>query len=344
MATADHLLDVQDLHCSFMTAHGEVKAVDGVSFTMDPGEALGVVGESGSGKTITAVSMLRLFGAGSQVRLAGRVMFDGVDLLRISDRRMRSIRGGKIAMVFQDPLTSLDPVMPVGEQIAEAIEQHTKLSGKAAAVRAVEMMERVGIPNAAVRAKDLPNRFSGGMRQRIMIAMAISCDPKLLIADEATTALDATVQVQILALLSELRQELGMALMVISHDLGVIAALCDRAQVMYAGRIAERTDVATLLSRPAHPYSAALIRLVPKLDQRVHHRLRPIPGSPPMAIGTEPGCRFAPRCEFRQEQCAQTPPVLEVGAGHLSACWFADSLVHDLAAEDTAHVDEVAAR
>jgi oligopeptide/dipeptide ABC transporter ATP-binding protein len=332
-ATRPPLLEVRDLCCSFLTTRGEIKAVDGVSFTMEAGESLGVVGESGSGKTMTALAMLRLFGPGSQVRLSGQVLLNGVDLLRMNDRDLRKVRGGQVAMVFQDPLTSLDPVTAVGEQIAEAVRLHKGLSHRAARQRAVELMERVGIANAAARAKDLPHRFSGGMRQRIMIAMAISCDPALLIADEATTALDATVQTQILALLAELRREMGMAMMVISHDLGVIAALCDTAQVMYAGRIAERTSVPTLLSRPAHPYSAALIRLVPRMDQRVHHRLRPIPGQPPLRIGEVPGCRFAPRCEFRADVCATEPELLPVTAGHYSACWFAESLVHDLSAD-----------
>jgi oligopeptide/dipeptide ABC transporter ATP-binding protein len=331
--TTPPLLEVRDLCCSFLTQRGEIKAVDGVSFTMHAGESLGVVGESGSGKTMTALAMLRLFGPGSHVRLSGEVLLNGVDLLRMNDRDIRKVRGGQVAMVFQDPLTSLDPVMPVGDQIAEAVRLHKGVSTKTARLRAIELMERVGIANAAGRSKDLPHRFSGGMRQRIMIAMAISCDPALLIADEATTALDATVQTQILALLAELRRELGMAMMVISHDLGVIAALCDTAQVMYAGRIAERTSVPTLLSRPAHPYSAALIRLVPRMDQRVHHRLRPIPGQPPLRIGETPGCRFAPRCEFRAGQCATEPELIPVAEGHSSACWFAESLVHDLSVD-----------
>ena len=328
-----HLLEVKDLRCSFLTPRGEIKAVDGVSFTMEPGESLGVVGESGSGKTMTALSMLRLFGPGSTVRLSGQVLLDGVDLLRLNDRKLRTVRGGEVGMVFQDPLTSLDPVMPVGEQIAEALRLHKKLSSKAARTRSIELLERVGIPNAAHRSKDLPHRFSGGMRQRIMIAIAISCDPKLLIADEATTALDATVQAQILALLQELRNDLGMAMMVISHDLGVIAALCDTAQVMYAGRVAERTSVPTLLTRPAHPYSAALIRLVPKMDQRIHHRLRPIPGSPPLMIRDGDGCRFAPRCDFRIDHCDQPPPEMVLSPGHVSACWRADDVIHDLSVE-----------
>jgi oligopeptide/dipeptide ABC transporter ATP-binding protein len=335
------LLDVRDLRCSFLTSAGEIKAVDGISFTMEAGEARGVVGESGSGKTITALSMLRLFGPASTVRLSGQVLFNGVDLLRISDRQLRKVRGAKVAMIFQDPLTSLDPVMTVGDQIAEMVQLHKGATVKAARTRAIELMERVGIPNAATRSKDMPHRFSGGMRQRIMIAMAISCGPQLLIADEATTALDATVQAQILALLQELRRDLDMAMMVISHDLGVIAALCETAQVMYAGRIAEHTSTRTLLTSPAHPYTAALIRLVPRMDQRVHHRLRPIPGSPPLSIAGMKGCRFAPRCEFRQDVCAELPPAIDVGTdafghSHSAECWFAESMVHDLAARGDA--------
>jgi len=336
------LLEVEDLRCSFLTARGEVKAVDGISFSMEPGESLGVVGESGSGKTITAMSMLRLFGPSSTVRLSGSVRFDGVDLLRMNDKDLRKIRGGRVGVVFQDPLTSLDSVMPVGEQIAESLRLHKGLSCKAATHGAIELLERVGIPNAAHRSKDLPHRFSGGMRQRIMIAIAISCDPQLLIADEATTALDATVQMQILALLQDLRRDLGMAMMVISHDLGVIAALCDTAQVMYAGKISERSPVPTMLQQPAHPYTAALIRLVPKMDQRVHHRLRPIPGQPPIVIGALDGCRFAPRCEFKQDRCAEQPPNIDIADGHSAACWRAGELVHDLRIDNDSGDDAAA--
>jgi oligopeptide/dipeptide ABC transporter ATP-binding protein len=250
-------------------------------------------------------------------------VFEGRDLLRLSPKELRQVRGGRIGFIFQDPLTSLDPVVAVGEQIAEAITLHRKLSKRAARDRAVELIERVGIPNAAGRAGDLPHRFSGGMRQRIMLAMAISCEPKLLIAAEATTALDATVQAQVLALLDDLRRDLGMATMVISHDLGVIAATCDTAQVMYAGRIVERAPTADLLDRPAHPYSSALIRLVPRLDLVSHrNRLKPIPGSPPSLIGAGVGCRFAPRCERRTDQCdAVEPAMVELARRHSAACW-----------------------
>jgi len=321
------LLDVQDLRCAILGRRGAVNAVDGVSFTVDEGEALGVVGESGSGKTMTATALLRLFGPSTRVRISGRAMFEGRDLLRLSPAELRKVRGGRIGFVFQDPLTSLDPVVPVGSQIAEAVALHLDVGRKAARTRAVELMERVGIPNAVPRSKDLPHRFSGGMRQRLMIAMAISCNPKLLIADEATTALDATVQAQILALLDDLRRDLNMAMMVISHDLGVIAATCDTAQVMYAGRIVERAPTADLLADAAHPYSSALIRLVPRLDLMEHrNRLRPIPGSPPIVVGSEPGCRFAPRCERPTQRCReQSPPTTVTEAGRSVACWHAGS-------------------
>jgi oligopeptide/dipeptide ABC transporter ATP-binding protein len=262
-----------------------------------------------------------------RVRMSGTARFEGRDLLRMSARELRRVRGGQIGIVFQDPLTSLDPVQPVGRQIAEAITVHRNLSSRAAHHRAIELMERVGIPNAARRADDLPHRFSGGMRQRVMIAMAISCDPKLLIADEATTALDATVQAQILALLAELQRDLDMAMLVISHDLGVIAAVCDTAQVMYGGRIVERAPVGDLLSSAAHPYSAALIRLIPRLDQRRHDRLRPIPGSPPVVIGHHPGCRFAPRCERRIDRCVdEAPPAVSIDPQREVACWVAGAI------------------
>ncbi len=320
------LLEVEDLRCSFLTSRGEVRAVDGVSFTIEAGQSVGVVGESGSGKTITAMSVLQLFPVTSKVRLAGRVMFEGVDLLRAGRSHLRSVRGGRIGVIFQDPLTSLDPVMPVGDQIAEAIVLHKKVSRSAARSRAIELIERVGIPEAGSRSRDLPHRFSGGMRQRIMIAMAISCEPRLLIADEATTALDATVQAQVLALLDELRREMGMATMVISHDLGVVAALCDTIQVMYAGQLIERGPVGEVLTASKHPYSSALLHLVPKLDHSRHKRLRPIPGSPPLMIGALDGCRFAPRCEFRTDQCSTTPPLQAVGPAHITACWHPDAV------------------
>lgn len=319
------LLEVEDLRCSFLTQRGEVRAVDGVSFTIDAGQSVGVVGESGSGKTITAMSVLQLFPPMARVRLAGKVMFDGTDLLRSGPRHLRSVRGGQVGVVFQDPLTSLDPVMPVGDQIAETIVLHRKVTRSQARIRSIELLERVGIPDAGTRSRHLPHAFSGGMRQRIMIAMAICCEPKLLIADEATTALDATVQAQVLALLDELRHELGMATMVISHDLGVVAAVCDTVQVMYAGQIVERGPIGAMLGSASHPYTSALLHLVPRLDHSRHRRLKPIPGSPPLMIGALEGCRFAPRCEHREDRCGEAPPMVEVGDAHMSACWFPEA-------------------
>lgn len=322
------LLEVDGLHCSFRTPRGDVRAVEDVSFTIDAGQSLGVVGESGSGKTVTAMSIVRLFPPMARVRMAGRVRFEGVDLLQAPNATMHDVRGGQIGVIFQDPLTSLDPVMPVAAQIAESIRLHKRVPRAAATKRAIELMERVGIPDAGARSKDLPHRFSGGMRQRLMIAIAIACEPKLLIADEATTALDATVQAQILSLLGELQRELGMAMMVISHDLGVIAAVCDTAQVMYAGQIVERTTIGTLLEEPLHPYSRALLRLVPKLEHSRHHKLHPIPGSPPTLASLPAGCRFAPRCELRFDRCDTMPELVGVGAGsHHCRCWLmADGL------------------
>lgn len=318
------LLEIEDLRCSFQTQSGEVRAVDGVSFSIDTGETLGVVGESGSGKTVTAMSILRLFSATTNVRLSGRVMFEGVDLLRAKGRDLRRVRGGRIGVIFQDPLTSLDPVMPVGDQIAEAIVLHKGLSRKAAWHRSIELLDRVGIPDPEKRASDLPYQFSGGMRQRIMIAIAISCDPKMLIADEATTALDATVQAQVLALIDDIQRERGMATMVISHDFGVVAAVCDRVQVMYAGQVIERAPIGALLTTSSHPYTTALLQLVPKLDQTKHHRLRPIPGAPPVSNLGINGCRFAERCQHRRSICDAPPPLFDVAHGHTSACWLAD--------------------
>jgi oligopeptide transport system ATP-binding protein len=318
------LLDVADLCCSFMTRAGEVRAVDGISFSITEGQALGVVGESGCGKSVTALSLVRLFPPTSKVRLSGSVEFDGHDLMQASEAELRSVRGRKISIVFQDPLTSLNPVLPVGEQIAESVRLHLGFSRKAARERAIDLLSRVGIPDPQRRVDDLPGRFSGGMRQRVMIAIAIACEPKLLIADEATTALDVTIQAQILALLDQLRRDFGMALMVISHDLGVVSAICDSVQVMYAGVIVERGPVRRILEEAEHPYTQGLLRLVPRLDTMRHHRLRPIPGQPPQFLTEQTGCRFLPRCEHATERCSETPPLIDVGHRHSSLCWLTD--------------------
>jgi peptide/nickel transport system ATP-binding protein/oligopeptide transport system ATP-binding protein len=318
------LLEVKNLCTQFATSHGMLRAVDDVSFTLLHREAVGVVGESGSGKSVTALSILGLFGPLDHVAAKGEVLFEGVDLLKLPETELRQIRGAQIAMVFQDPLTSLNPLITVGEQVAETLRYHRRLERAGARRRAQELMELVGIGDPVRRFDDLPEQFSGGMRQRIMIAIAIACEPKLLIADEPTTALDVTVQSQVLALLNRLRKELGMALMMISHDLGVIAATCDSAQVMYGGRLVERGKITDVLERPAHPYTAALLQLVPRLDGPVQRRLKPIPGQPMPVFGPRAGCRFAARCEFALARChAEDPPAVIIGSHHTSACWLA---------------------
>jgi oligopeptide/dipeptide ABC transporter ATP-binding protein len=319
------LLDIKNLRTQFSTANGVLRAVDGVSFALHQRAAIGVVGESGSGKTVTALSILRLFGPLDKVAISGEILFEGVDLVKLSEAELRHIRGSKIAFVFQDPLTSLNPVMPVGEQIAETLRFHRSLKKPAAKARTLELMELVGIAEPARRYEDLPEQFSGGMRQRIMIAIAIACEPKLLIADEPTTALDVTVQSQVLMLLNRLRRELGMGLIMISHDLGVIAATCDFAQVMYGGRVVERGHIEEILRHPNHPYTAALLRLVPRIDGAIEHRLQPIPGQPAPIFSAVGGCRFSARCEFAFERCrTDDPPLYDFGNHHVSACWLAE--------------------
>jgi oligopeptide/dipeptide ABC transporter ATP-binding protein len=319
------LLEVKNLCTQFVTTGGVLHAVDDVSFSLVHREAVGVVGESGSGKSVTALSILRLFGPLDRVVTTGQILFEGVDLLKLSEADLRHVRGRQIAMIFQDPLTSLNPVMPVGEQIAETLRYHRGQQRPVARRRAQELMELVGIGEPARRFDNLPEQFSGGMRQRIMIAIAIACEPKLLIADEPTTALDVTVQSQVLMLLNRLREELGMALMMISHDLGVIAATCDSAQVMYGGRLVERGNIQDILTRPNHPYTAALLRLVPRIDGNLQRKLSPIPGQPMPIFGQWRGCRFAGRCEFARERChADDPPAINVGGDHVSACWLAE--------------------
>ena len=315
-----------------MTPRGWLRAVDGVSFSLARGEAVGVVGESGSGKSVTVLTILRLFGPLDRVKTAGEVLFEGTDLLKLPESELRRVRGTQIGMVFQDPLTSLNPAIAVGEQIAETLRYQRGLKNMQARRRAQELMELVGIGDPAGRYDDLPHRFSGGMRQRIMIAIAVACEPKLLIADEPTTALDVTVQAQVLALINRLREELGMALMMISHDFGVVAATCDSAQVMYGGRLVELGKVTDILERPNHPYTAALLQLVPRLENATQQRLTPIPGYPAPVFGFHQGCRFAQRCEHALERCRQEdPPMTTVGARHASACWLAEERVADSA-------------
>jgi len=316
------LLSVRDLRTYFYTDEGVVKAVDGLSYDLHEGETLGIVGESGSGKSVHALSILRLIPSPPGKIVSGQILFRGQDLLRLSEEQMRQIRGNRIAMIFQEPMTSLNPVLTVGEQIAEAVMLHQKLDRRAAWDRAVEMLEKVKIPSARERARDYPHQFSGGMRQRVMIAMALSCNPDILIADEPTTALDVTIQAQILDLMRELQREFGMAIILITHNLGVVAEMCDNVVVMYAGRAVEHADVYRTFKEPKHPYTWGLLHSIPKLSERAE-RLIPIEGQPPSLIDLPPGCAFAPRCPFAMEICTQAdPPEYPVGPNHTARCYL----------------------
>jgi peptide/nickel transport system ATP-binding protein len=320
------LLSVRDLRVTFQADGGMARAVDGVSLDVGPGETVGIVGESGSGKSVTALSILRLIRPPGEIDGRSVVKFEGVDLMRIDDRELRSIRGNRIAMVFQEPLSALNPVYTVGSQIAEAVRVHTDAGRRAAWAQAVAMLGEVGIPAAEQRAHQYPHQLSGGMRQRVMIAMALILHPKLLIADEPTSSLDVTIQAQILALLAELRDRLGMAVMLISHDLGVVAEVATRVVVMYAGLVVEEAPVAVLFTAPDHPYTSGLLRAVPRLgvDGERTRRLAVIPGVVPPATAWPPGCRFHDRCPFAWERCAvEPPPLYTVGPGHVSRCHLA---------------------
>jgi oligopeptide/dipeptide ABC transporter ATP-binding protein len=323
------LLEVRNLKTWFATKRGEIRAVDDVSFTLAEGEVLSLVGESGCGKSVTALSILRLVAPPGRIA-GGEIYFEGRNLLALREDEVRAIRGDDIAMIFQDPMTSLNPVFTVGEQIAEAIRLHRKVSKKEAWNQAVEGMRDVAIPAPEARAKTYPHEMSGGMRQRVMIAMALACDPKLLIADEPTTALDVTIQAQILDLLNELREKRNLALLLITHDLGVVAETADRVAVMYAGKIVEQAPVKELFHRPRHPYTEGLLRAVPRLDESGEarkRRLQTIEGVVPNPLDLPPGCRFAPRCEHARETCrAGEPPLLDLGVGHLSRCARATEL------------------
>ncbi|MDP9380977.1 MAG: ABC transporter ATP-binding protein [Chloroflexota bacterium] len=316
------LLEVDNLQTHFYTQDGVVKAVDGVSLHLNEGETLGIVGESGSGKSVTALTMMRLIPQPPGKVVGGEIRFDGKDLLRMSDEEMRHIRGKDVAMIFQDPMTSLNPVLTIGRQMTEAIELHLKLSGQKARDRAVEYLRLVGIPNAKDRLGQYPHQFSGGMRQRVMIAMALSCNPKLLIADEPTTALDVTIQAQILELIKSLQKDLGMAVMIITHALGVVAGIADRINVMYAGHVYETADTDTLFGNPRNPYTLGLLKSIPRLDEERKQRLDPIRGTPPDVINLGPGCPFVPRCDYAVDVCAaQFPPFREVEPQHRTLCW-----------------------
>ena len=319
---AEPLLRVDDLKTYFYTEEGVVKAVDGVSFDVRPGEILGLVGESGCGKTVTALSILRLIPIPPGKIVAGSALFDGKDLVRMNQDEIRHVRGNEIAMIFQEPMTSLNPVLTIGRQLTEALELHLKMDRGAATQRAVELLEMVGIPEARSRINDYPHQFSGGMRQRVMIAMALSCNPKLLLADEPTTALDVTIQAQILELLTRLTRELGTAVIIITHNLGVIARYADRVNVMYAGKIIEAASAEDLYHRPRHAYTLGLLRSVPRLDQARKEKLDPIEGMPPDLVRVPPGCSFRPRCRFAVDRCGEeVPPLLPVENNRTSACW-----------------------
>ncbi|WP_188195248.1 ABC transporter ATP-binding protein [Nonomuraea sp. SYSU D8015] len=318
------LLELADLAVSFPSPDGAVHALRGVSLTLDPGRTLGVVGESGSGKSTAALAIL---GLNRGARVSGRIGFDGQDLLSLGEDRLREVRGSQIGMVFQDPLSSLHPYYTVGRQIAEAIRAHEDVGAKAARRRAADLLRLVGIPEPERRADDYPHEFSGGMRQRVMLAMAVALRPKLLIADEPTTALDATVQAQILELIMRLQREYGMAVLLITHDLGVVAAVADEVMVMYAGRVVESADSHTAFHRPHHPYTLGLLASLPGPRGQ---RLRPIPGQPPSLLRMPDGCPFQPRCDYAMHQCAATePPLLTVtgGPAHRSACWLPSGAV-----------------
>jgi peptide/nickel transport system ATP-binding protein len=324
------VLELRDLSITLATDRGPLRPVDGVSFAVEAGKTLAVVGESGCGKSITALAVMGLLPPGGVI--GGSLRFDGKELATLDAETWRQKRGREMAMVFQEPMTSLNPAFTAGEQVAEALRLHQGLSPAAAFDRAVEMLARVRIPDAARRAKQYPHQLSGGMRQRVMIAMALACRPRLLIADEPTTALDVTVQAQILALISELKQETGTAVVLITHDLGVVADHADEVAVMYAGRVAERAPAATLFARPQHPYTVGLLGAAPSLEGGAE-RLASIEGTVPDLRNPPPGCRFAPRCPFAIARCAEQPPLAEVAPSHVAACWRAplDSVLENAA-------------
>ncbi|HYM71894.1 MAG TPA: ABC transporter ATP-binding protein [Stellaceae bacterium] len=317
------LLEVRNLRTEFRTGAGLVRAVDGISYTVDPGETVAIVGESGSGKSVGALSILRLIPDPPGRVVGGEILFNGRDLMRLSEDEMREVRGGEIGMVFQEPMTSLNPVLTIGRQITETLEQHRGADRAAAEARATELLGLVGISDPQRRLKQYPHQLSGGMRQRIMIAIALTCEPKLIIADEPTTALDVTIQAQILELMQQLTRRLGVALIVITHNLGIVARYARRVNVMYAGRIVESGSSAAIYHTPHHPYTIALLKSVPRLDRPRQARLDPIEGSPPDLTRLGQGCSFRPRCRFAVEQCALAAPPLEpVGeAGQFAACF-----------------------
>ncbi len=319
---AEALLKVSGLQTYFYTEEGVVRAVDGVDFEVHQGQVLGIVGESGCGKSITSLSIMRLVAGPQGKTIGGQILFKGQDLLKISEGEMRQIRGNRVALISQDPMTSLNPVLTIGDQIMEAIILHQKVDKGTARKKAIESLEAVGIPEAAGRLDDYPHQFSGGMRQRVIIAMALSCEPELLIADEPTTALDVTIQAQILDLMRKIRTDRNASVILITHDLGVVAEMCDFVAVMYAGKVVEYTDIRTLFANPKHPYTKGLLKSIPRMGRK-QERLEPIIGQPPSLAHLPPGCAFAPRCPEYVEKCKQMPLLESIASQHMVRCWVA---------------------
>jgi oligopeptide transport system ATP-binding protein len=316
------LLNVRHLETRFFTSDGIVHAVNGISYSVNPGETIGIVGESGSGKSISVLSILRLIPSPPGKITNGEILFEGIDLLKMDEKNLRQIRGNQISMIFQDPMTSLNPVLTIGKQITESIQLHLGLTQKQAKNRAIELLQQVGIPDAKRRISQYPHQFSGGMRQRVMIAMGLACQPKLLIADEPTTALDVTIQAQVVELIKKLRQEMGMSIIWITHDLALLARLADRILVMYGGQIVEQATVNQLYRNPRHPYTIGLLNSLPRLDGERQQKLQAIEGIPPDLINYPKGCPFAPRCAFAIDRCIEADPSLEtVEPQHEVACW-----------------------
>jgi oligopeptide/dipeptide ABC transporter ATP-binding protein len=326
------LLQVRNLRTTFLTSAGVVRAVDGVSWDVQEGETVALVGESGCGKSVSALSIMRLVAEPAGRIEGGEILYKGRDLLKLSEPEMQRVRGREIAMVFQEPMTSLNPVLTIGRQLTEGLEIHLGMKGARAQARAVELLGLVGIPDPARRLAQYPHHFSGGMRQRMMIAMALACNPSLILADEPTTALDVTIQAQILELMRDLARRLKVAMLIITHNLGVVARYADRVNVMYAGRIIEQAAAGEIYANPRHPYTLGLLRSVPRLDEPRRARLDPIQGQPPDLTRLPPGCAFAPRCAYKVERCAERPALEDVTAGHSSACWERLRLVKEKAA------------
>ena len=319
---SEHLLEINDLKVSFFTPAGEVKAVNGVTYDLDEGRVLGIVGESGSGKSVSVSALMQLLAYPGRV-VGGSITFNGRDILAMNEQEIQAVRGKEIGMIFQDPMTSLNPVFTIGEQLVETLRRHTTMTRAQAWARSVEMLKLVGINNPEQRMKQYPHEFSGGMRQRAMIAMTLLCDPKLLIADEPTTALDVTIQAQILELMKELRTKINAAIILITHDLGIVSDICDEVIVMYAGRIVERGSIDDIFYRPSHPYTQGLLRCLPRLDSDGSKPLEPIEGTPVDLLALPKGCAFAPRCEKCMRVCLnQQPPTFQIGEGHTSVCWL----------------------